>query len=100
MLYTVTFNPYLNRTIYVDKLIYDDINEIVDEEKYVGGKGIEVSRVIKELGGHSIVLGFVGGYNGLEIENRLINEGVIFDFTQINNETRTNYTVHQRNKLR
>jgi 6-phosphofructokinase 2 len=98
MIYTVTFNPYLDRTIDIQELIYDDVNEIVDENKRAGGKGIDVSRVIKELGGQSVALGFIGGYTGLELECRLIYEGVVCDFTRINGETRTNSTVYQRNK--
>ena len=98
MIYTITFNPYLDRTIDIQELIYDDVNEIVDEKRRAGGKGIDVSRVIKELGGQSIALGFIGGYSGLELESRLIYEGVVCSFTRINGETRTNITVYQRNK--
>ncbi len=98
MIYTVTFNPFLDRTIDIEELIYDDVNEIVEEKKRAGGKGIDVSRVIKELGGQSISLGLIGGYAGLEIESRLINEGIVCDFTRIGGETRTNNTVYQRNK--
>jgi 6-phosphofructokinase 2 len=98
MIYTVTFNPYLDRAIDIQELIYDDVNEIVDEKRRAGGKGIDVSRVIKELGGQSIALGFIGGYSGLELEGRLVYEGVVCSFTRINGETRTNNTVYQRNK--
>jgi 6-phosphofructokinase 2 len=98
MIYTVTFNPYLDRTIDIQELIYDDVNEIVDEKRRAGGKGIDISRVIKELGGQSIALGFIGGYSGLELESRLVYEGVVCSFTRINGETRTNNTVYQRNK--
>jgi 6-phosphofructokinase 2 len=82
----------------VEELIYDDVNTITEEKKYPGGKGIDVSRVIKELGGQSIAMGFVGGYNGLEIVGRLINEGIKCDFTKIHNETRAHITIFQRKK--
>jgi 6-phosphofructokinase 2 len=98
MIYTVTFNPYLDRTIDIQELIYDDVNEIVDEKRRAGGRGIDVSRVIKELGGQSIALGFMGGYSGLELESRLVYEGIVCSFTRISGETRTNNTVYQRNK--
>jgi 6-phosphofructokinase 2 len=88
MIYTVTLNPVLDRIVEVEELIYDDVNTVVKEKKYPGGKGIDVSRVIKELGGQSIAMGFVGGYNGLEIIGRLVNEGIICDFTKIHNEMR------------
>jgi 6-phosphofructokinase 2 len=98
MIYTVTLNPILDRIVEVEELIYDDVNMVVEEQKYPGGKGIDVSRVIKELGGQSIAMGFVGGYNGLEIVGRLVNEGIICDFTKIHNETRAQITIFQRKK--
>ncbi len=94
MIYTVTLNPALDRTIEVKGLIKDDVNRILREARYAGGKGIDVSRVIKELGGESIALGFIGGYDGLELEGRLINEGVLCDFTRIGGETRTNVIIY------
>jgi 6-phosphofructokinase 2 len=98
MIYTVTLNPILDRIVEVEELIYDDVNMVVEEQKYPGGKGIDVSRVIKELGGQSIAMGFVGGYNGLEIIGRLVNEGIICDFTKIHNESRAHITIFQRKK--
>ena len=98
MIYTVTLNPILDRIVEVEELIYDDVNTVVKEKKYPRGKGIDVSRVIKELGGQSIAMGFVGGYNGLEIVGRLVNEGIICDFTKIHNETRAHITIFQRKK--
>ena len=98
MIYTVTLNPVLDRIVEVEELIYDDVNTVVKEKKYPEGKGIDVSRVIKELGGQSIAMGFVGGYNGLEIIGRLVNEGIICDFTKIHNESRAHITIFQRKK--
>ncbi|MCJ7546271.1 MAG: 1-phosphofructokinase, partial [Deltaproteobacteria bacterium] len=83
MIYTVTLNPALDRTMEVDGLVVDDANRILREERYAGGKGIDCSRVIEELDGKSTALGFIGGYDGLELEGRLINEGVLCDFTRI-----------------
>ncbi|MBW2039932.1 MAG: 1-phosphofructokinase [Deltaproteobacteria bacterium] len=96
MIYTITMNPALDRTIEVQGLLMDDANRIMREARYAGGKGIDVSRVIKELGGESIALGFIGGYDGLELEGRLINEGVLCDFTRIGGETRTNIILYDR----
>jgi 6-phosphofructokinase 2 len=96
MIYTVTLNPALDRTIEVDGLVADDANRILQEARYAGGKGIDVSRVITELGGESVALGFIGGYDGLELEGRLINEGVLCDFTRIGGETRTNIILVDR----
>lgn len=96
MIYTITLNPALDRIIEVDGLVVDDANRILREERYAGGKGIDCSRVIEELGGSSTALGFIGGYDGLELEGRLINEGVLCDFTRIGGETRTNIILSNR----
>ncbi len=98
MIYTVTLDPILDRIIEVEELIYDDINTVVEERKYPAGKGINVSRVINELGGKSVATGFAGGYNGLEIVERLTDEGIVCDFIKIHNESRTHITVFQRKK--
>jgi len=52
MIYTITLNPALDRTIEVDGLVADDANRILHEERYAGGKGIDCSRVIEELGAY------------------------------------------------
>ena len=97
MIYTVTLNPALDRTIVVEKLVVDDTTRILSETLYAGGKGIDVSRVIRELGCQSVALGLVGGYDGLNLEGLLINAGVMTDFTRISGETRTNIILKQEN---
>jgi 6-phosphofructokinase 2 len=98
MIYTITLNPALDRTIWLDELKQDDTNRILKEEKYAGGKGIDVSRVLINFGVPSVALGFVGGFAGLEIEGLLINEGVNFDFVKISEETRTNIIINTNEK--
>ncbi|MBZ4660086.1 MAG: fructose-phosphate kinase [Desulfacinum sp.] len=95
MIYTVTLNPALDRTLVVDRLVEDDTVRIRKETYYAGGKGIDVSRVIRELEGHSVALGFVGGYDGSHLEGLLINAGVLTDFVRIGGETRTNIIVKE-----
>jgi len=94
MIYTVTLNPALDRTIDVETLKPFDANRIRHEERYAGGKGIDVSRALKELDTESIALGFIGGFAGKEMEGRLLNEGIATDFTVINGETRVNVIIH------
>ncbi|MGD0233920.1 MAG: 1-phosphofructokinase family hexose kinase [Syntrophorhabdales bacterium] len=98
MIYTVTLNPSLDRIIDIDELIYDDVNQILEEKRQVSGKAIDVARVIGGLGGHSCLLGLVGGYNGFEVEGRLINEGIVCDLGKLSGETRTNIIIHQTRK--
>jgi 6-phosphofructokinase 2 len=93
MIYTLTLNPALDRTLIVKNLKFEDANRVKQELRYAGGKGIDVSRVIHELGGESIALGFVGGYDGMELEGRLINEGITCDFVKIAEETRINIFI-------
>lgn len=96
MIYTITMNPCLDRHLEVERLVPDDTNRIISETRYAAGKGIDVSVVIKELGGESTALGFVGGYDGLELEGRLVNRGVQCDFTATSGETRTNIHIYDR----
>lgn len=98
MIYTITLNPLLERFVEIEELIYDDVNHIVEERKRPCGKGIDVSRVVKELGGQSIALGMAGGYSGLELVGMLVNEGIVSDFIHINEETRSSITINQRKK--
>lgn len=96
MIYTITLNPALDRMLVVERLMEDDTTRIISEDRYAGGKGIDVSRVIKELGGQSIALGFVGGYDGLELEGRLINDGILTRFVRISDSTRVNVILKER----
>jgi 6-phosphofructokinase 2 len=96
MIYTVTLNPALDRSIVVERLMEEDTTRIVEETFYAAGKGIDVSRVIRELGGQSVALGLVGGYDGLHLEGLLINAGVMTDFTKISHETRTNIILIEK----
>lgn len=93
MIYTLTLNPALDRTLIVENIKFEDANRVIKELRYSGGKGIDVSRVIHELEGESIALGFIGGYDGMELEGRLINEGINCDFVKIAEETRINIFI-------
>lgn len=90
MIYTLTLNPALDWTLGVEGIKFDDLNRVTYEARHAGGKGIDVSRAVKELGVHNVALGFVGGFVGLELQGLLINEGITCDFIKIAGETRTN----------
>jgi 6-phosphofructokinase 2 len=72
MFFTVTLNPALDRYILVEQLLTEDTTRILSETPYAAGKGIDVSRVIRELSGQSVALGLVGGYEGFQLEGLLI----------------------------
>ncbi|MDO8587342.1 MAG: 1-phosphofructokinase [Armatimonadota bacterium] len=93
MIATVTLNPALDKTVYVDKLLPHDANRIIKIESDAGGKGINASRVLKELGSETVALGLIGGPTGSFIEHVLQNEGVRTDFVRIIRHTRTNIAV-------
>lgn len=94
MIYTITLNPALDQTVWVEKIQPDDTNRIEKEQKYAGGKGIDVSRVLTTLGVINKALGFVGGFEGEELEGRLLNEGITCDFIRTSGETRVNIIIN------
>lgn len=94
MIYTITLNPALDRTIWIKVINPDDCNRIENEQLYAGGKGIDVSKVLTKLGISNKALGFVGGFAGEELEGLLINEGIACDFVRISGRTRTNIIVN------
>lgn len=90
MIYTVTLNPSIDYVIQTNDLILGSINRVVNEQKYAGGKGINVSRVLNNLGIPSKALGFIGGFTGKFIEDSLKEAGILTDFIQISEDTRIN----------
>ncbi|HPH48789.1 MAG TPA: hexose kinase, partial [Methanothrix sp.] len=96
MIYTITLNPALDRTLWIEKVRDDVSNRILEEKSFAGGKSVDVSKVLKNLGQESIALGFVGGFAGRELEGRLLNEGIQTDFIHVAGETRTNIIIHER----
>ena len=69
MIYTVTLNPALDYVIQVDHFQAGQINRTKEEHMYYGGKGINVSNILAELGYTSTALGFVAGFTGQELED-------------------------------
>lgn len=83
MIYTVTLNPCLDYVTGTDGLKIGELNRTSFEEIYVGGKGINVSLILKELGCESVCLGFVAGFVGAAIEGYLKESGVKTDFIRL-----------------
>lgn len=83
MIYTVTFNPSLDYIVRVDDFRLGMVNRTTYENVLPGGKGINVSIVLKNLGHESTALGFMAGFTGREIEARLAAFGVCSDFIEI-----------------
>lgn len=90
MIYTVTLNPSIDYIVHVDHFQIDQINRMSSEQKFPGGKGINVSRVLKRLNVNSIAFGFIGGFTGDFIESVLKSESVLSDFVRVNGDSRIN----------
>ena len=93
MIYTVTLNPALDKTIQVDDFQIDAVNRVSSSREDPGGKGINVSRVIGKLGGTSRAAVILGGATGSKIEAALNEEGVACWTFMIFGESRTNLKV-------
>lgn len=83
MIYTVTFNPAIDYVVGIDRIETGCVNRLSSEQIYFGGKGINISIVLRELGIESTALGFVAGFTGEAIENGLKEAGIITDFVRL-----------------
>lgn len=83
MFYTVTFNPAIDYVVHIDKMQAGNVNRSQSEEIYFGGKGINVSLVLSELGITSKALGFASGFTGAAIEDGIKKKGVETDFVHM-----------------
>lgn len=80
MVYTVTFNPAIDYVVHMGEMRLGATNRSEREEMYFGGKGINVSIVLRELGVESKALGFTAGFTGEAIEKGLADMGIETDF--------------------
>lgn len=93
MIITVTLNPAIDQTLVVSHLVPGDTNRVKAARFDPGGKGINVSRVIHELGGETLAMGFAPGSLGRYIEHALAEAGIACDFLHTRGQTRTNITI-------
>lgn len=84
MVYTVTFNPAIDYVVRTDKMNIGCVNRLKSEDIQFGGKGINVSVVLSELGIKSKALGFVAGFTGEAVEKGISKKGVETDFVHLN----------------
>lgn len=94
MVYTVTFNPAIDVVVSVDELASGEINRTTSQEIYYGGKGVNVSYVLRTLGTESTVMGFLAGRMGHALEEALAADGFTCDFVHLEQgETRINTKI-------
>ena len=93
MIYTVTLNPSIDFIVRIDSVKIGSVNRMDSDDKFVGGKGINVSRILKRLGQDNTATGFIGGFTGRFVEEGLIAEGIKTNFVHVNQDTRINVKI-------
>ncbi|MFU2164162.1 1-phosphofructokinase [Streptococcus pluranimalium] len=93
MIYTVTLNPSIDYIVRLDAVEIGQVNRMASDDKYAGGKGINVSRVLKRLAIDSRATGFIGGFTGRFITDQLEKEGISTAFIPLSQDTRINVKI-------
>lgn len=93
MIYTLTLNPAVDRELTVPAVEFDSVLRASDSRVDFGGKGFNVSRLLKRLGADSTAVGFLGGKAGEMLQNGLQSLGICTEFVWVPGETRTNISI-------
>lgn len=93
MIFTITLNPAIDKRIILNNFKIDGVNRYNDEREDAGGKGINVSKMIHNLGGNSTALGIVAGASGHFIKDQLNKMGILHSFIEGEGNTRTNLKI-------
>lgn len=93
MIYTVTLNPSIDFIVRLDHLELGSINRMTSDDKFAGGKGINVSRILQRLDVDNTATGFIGGFTGRFVEDGLTAEGIKTNFVQVSEDTRINVKI-------
>lgn len=96
MIYTITLNPSLDYIVHADSFASGKVNRSQREEILPGGKGVNVSRVLAQLGVPSVALGFAAGFTGEEFIRLTGEYGVATDFLPAAGMTRINVKIRSR----
>ena len=94
MIYTLTLNPAVDYYVTVNDLKMGEVNRTDRESIRFGGKGINVSLVLRQLGTESVCLGFIGGFTGDALQNHLKQNGIDCDFVKVAGNTRINVKLN------
>jgi len=93
MIYTVTLNPTIDRTMHLDALRVGELNRAIHTRIDLSGKGVNVSVALRRFGVESVMLGFSGGIAGCLLVDGLREQGYRCEFRTVSGETRSNLTV-------
>lgn len=93
MIYTVTLNPSIDYIVRLESLALGSVNRMDSDDKYAGGKGINVSRILKRLDIANTATGFIGGFTGHFVKDGLLDEGIATNFVEVAEDTRINVKI-------
>lgn len=93
MILSITYNPCIDRTLFVSSITLYSANRVLRTETDAGGKGINVARVCAELGLPTFATGFIGGATGEMVKCVLRKEKVDYGFIEVQGETRININI-------
>lgn len=93
MLYTVTFNPSLDYYVKVNNIRQGAVNRTASERLTIGGKGINVSLELQELGNQTVALGFAAGFTGRAIREGMDKLNLAHDFIEVSGQSRINVKI-------
>ncbi|WP_043930744.1 1-phosphofructokinase [Bacillus sp. EB01] len=96
MIYTLTLNPSVDYIVGLDQVVLGELNRTKSEAKFPGGKGINVSLLLKSMGIESIATGFIGGFTGDYIRTSLESKGIKTAFIEVGGETRINVKLRAK----
>ena len=99
MILSITLNPCVDRTLFIDGLKPHDANRVLRCETDAGGKGVNSARIIAELGVPVVATGFLGGRTGIYVEGVLEDENVEAEFVRVASETRLNVSIEDGSGL-
>ena len=90
MIYSVTLNPSIDFIVRVKDFQLGETNRAYEDNFFAGGKGIMVSKLLKNVKTDCVNLGFLGGFTGAFIEQNLKKLNILSDFVNVNKNTRVN----------
>jgi tagatose 6-phosphate kinase len=90
------FTPCIQRRLVFEKIVPKSVNRVIEMSEGIGGKGANVARVLKQLGGESLHVGFVGGDNGHHFESLMAESGVDCAHVRVQGNTRYCQTLIER----
>jgi len=96
MIVTVSLNPALDKTLFVDSFAVDAVNRVLGSRMDAGGKSINVAKIINAMGGDTLATGIIGGSSGKFIQSQLDSMGIRHDFVVTDAATRTNLKISDR----